>query len=105
MGCYTYLTEDEFRRFVWVEDAEVNSVFQEVRRINPVWYINQTTHIKERWFRKPTVETRFDVYEVFEYPTGNFSKPEVRVQMSCNTKANVLNFLYGLNIGYHFKNP
>lgn len=101
----TYLSESEFERFTKVEDSDVNEVFQQIRAINPVWYINQTTNLKKRWFRKPIIQTRFDVYEVYEYPSGNFSKPEVRVQISCNTKANVLNFLYGLNVGYNFRNP
>ena len=98
----TYLTENEISKFSQCEDEDVNEVLQEVRKISPVWFVDQRTEYQNRWFRKPLEVTTFNVYENYQYPHGNFSLPEVRCQMSCNTKANVLNFLYGLNVGYHF---
>lgn len=99
----TWLSDDEFERFAICEDKDVNEVLQQIRKINPVWFVDQRTNMIKRFLRKPVVETTFTLYEIYEYPTGNFSKPEVRIQMSANTKSLLLNFLYGLNVGYHFQ--
>lgn len=101
MGAYTWLSEMEFDRFSKVEDKEVNEVLQQVREINPVWFIDERHNYKKRLFRPIKKETMYTVYEVFVM-NGVVSKPEVRVQMSVVTKRDLLNFLYGLNIGYHF---
>lgn len=97
----TWLNEDEFERFSKVEDEDMNEVLQQVREINPVWYIDERTHYISRFLRKPIKQVDYTVYEIYEY-NGIISKPEVRIQTSCGTKSNVMNFLFGLNIGYHF---
>lgn len=98
----TWLTDNEFELYSTCDDIDVNEVLQQIREINPVWFVDKRTHIVKRFLRKPISQDRFTLYQVFEYPKGNSSKPEVRIQMSANTKANLLNFLYGLNVGYHF---
>lgn len=100
----TWLSDGEFELYSSCYDKAVNEVLQEVRAINPVWFVDERTETIKRLFRRPITQQRFTLYEVFEYPKGNSSKPEVRIQMSANTKSNILNFLYGLNVGYNLKN-
>ncbi len=99
----TWLSDSEFERYSQCEDKDVNEVLQQVRSVNPVWFVDQREYVTKSWFRKPLIEVRFTLYEIYEYPTGNWSKPEVREQVSVYDKRSLLNFLYGLNVGYHFK--
>lgn len=98
----TWLNDSEFERYSTVEDENINEVFQQVREINPIWFIDERIHYIKRFLRKPIKQVNYTVYEVYEY-NGIVSKPEVRIQMSATTKRDVLNFFYGLNVGYHFK--
>ncbi len=96
----TWLSDSEFERYSTVKDADINEVLQEVRKIKPIWFVDEQTHIIERFLRKPVNETHYTVYQIYKV-NGISSYPEVRVQMSVSTKRDLLNFLYGLNVGYH----
>lgn len=96
----TWLSENEFERYSKVEDSEVNEVFQMVREFEDIWFIDERIHYNKRLLRKSVKEVTYTVHQVYEF-NGVVSKPEVRIQMSVSTKRDVLNFLYGLNVGYH----
>ncbi len=97
----TWLSENEFERYSKVEDPDVNEVFQMVRKFEDIWFIDERVNYINRLFRKPIKETTYTIHQVYEF-NGIVSKPEVRIQLSVSTKQDVLNFLYGLNVGYHF---
>lgn len=94
MGAYTWLSDSEFELYSKVDDKDINEVFQQVRAINPGWFIHERADYIERFLRKPVKQINYTVYQL-QY------RSEVRLQMSCTTKRDVLNFLYGLNIGYN----
>lgn len=96
MGCYTWLSDSEFELYSRVDDIDINSVLQEVRRIDAGWYISERKWERKRFLRKPVEDTTYQIYQ-------QTLKPEVRCQMSAHTKRDVLNFLYGLNVGLHHK--
>lgn len=102
----TWLTEQQFKLYSQCSDKEVNEVLQEVRKFEPIWFVDQRQYEVERWLRKPLIRTYFTLYQIYQGPYGNSSYPEVRVQSSISTKNDLLNFLYGLNVGYnHSFNP
>jgi len=101
MGCYTYLSKELLEKYSTVKDEAINIVLQEVRSIEPIWYVRKM-EIEERKgvFRKPV--TRI-AYTLFESQDENKNYSEVYYQSSVNSKRDLLNFLYGLNIGLHRK--
>jgi len=99
----TYFGSHEYDRISKCDDPDVNEVLQEIRKIYPHWFVEQRTDIQKRLFGKPKTTITFSVYESYQYPHGNFSWPEVRVQTSCWDKRTTLNFLYGLNTGLHLQ--
>lgn len=95
MGCYTWLSEYEFLKYSKVDDTEINEVLQEVRSIDTRWYISERKFKRKRFLRKPIEEITYQVYQ-------ETLMPEVRCQMSAYIKRDVLNFLYGLNVGLNY---
>jgi hypothetical protein len=89
---------------VFVQDKTLSErgMLDKFNSITPHWFVEQRDHLETSWFKKHKTVTTFSVYESYEYPTGNFSWPEVRIQTSCCDKRTTLNFLYGLNTGLHF---
>ena len=95
MGCYTWLSEYEFLKYSKVDDIEINEVLQEVRSIDMRWYISERKFKRKRFLRKSVEEVTYQIYQ-------ETLMPEVRCQMSAYTKRDVLNFLYGLNVGLNY---
>lgn len=97
MGAYTWLSDMEFKKYSKVSDKEVNEALQEVRSVMPEWYINERIeYTKSWWFGNDIPIITYTVYQRAQ-PTYE----EVRHQLSCSKKQDVLNLLYGLYMGYH----
>lgn len=94
---YTWLSEWQFKECSHSKDKDIDEVLQEVRKISPIYYV-QERQIRKGFF-KSKIETFYTLYEA----TGTEKDMEVRFQSSVRTKSDLLNFLYGLNIGLHFK--
>lgn len=99
MGMYTWLSDQEFERYSTVTDTGINEALQEVRSVMPEWYIQEISYTdRSNWFKKPKTKYR---YNVFHRSRPNDSS--VRYQISATIRYEVLNLLYGLYIGYKFK--
>lgn len=97
MGAYTWLTDDEFKLFTRIEsDEDIDEALVEVRSVMPNWFIDERTETRKSFWGKKTTTTRYTVYH---RQKEDYS--EVRIQMSAVNKAQVLNLLYGLYMGYH----
>jgi hypothetical protein len=92
---YTWLRDWEFQEYSQNKDEEINEVLQQVRRIDPRWYVSERQIIKRKFFKKET-QTFYTLYESTGYM-------EVRFQTSVVTKRDLMNFLFGLSTGYHLK--
>ena len=92
---YTWLTSFEFQEYSESKDKEINEVLQKVRKVDPRWYVSEREIVKRGFFKKK-IETFYTLYE-------NTGDTEVRYQTSVVTKGDLMNFLFGLNTGYHFK--
>ncbi|HEY9363869.1 MAG TPA: hypothetical protein VIQ00_11440 [Chitinophagaceae bacterium] len=92
---YTWLTSFEFQEYSESKDKEINEVLQQVRKFDPRWYVSEREIVKRGFFKKK-IETFYTLYE-------NTGDTEVRYQTSVVTKGDLMNFLFGLNAGYHFK--
>lgn len=93
MGCYTYFTDQEAETYTKVEDGEINKVLQQIREVWPVWYISEREIEYKKRIWGATIKEKF--YIVYQ----SFGHMEYRMQWSCHGKKDVLNFLYGLNVG------
>lgn len=96
MGAYTWLNDREFEAYSHVADADIEEAIQEVRSVMPEWYIQeQLNTYKSFWYKTITTKT----YTVYNKQKEDYN--EVRIQLSASTKAQVLNLLYGLYMGYY----
>lgn len=99
MGMYTWLSDQEFDSYSTVTDTGINEALQEVRSVMPEWYIHERVyHTPKTWWQKAKTDYAYTVY--------HRSKPdysEVRHQLSATTRDEILNLLYGLYMGYKFK--
>lgn len=69
MACCTYLTDQEFKDYSKVEDADLNDVFQELRAISTDWYLQERKYpVSRGWFRKPRIETKYSVFKTTMKP-------------------------------------
>jgi len=96
---YTWLSDQEFDSYSTVTDTGINEALQEVRSVMPDWYIQENSYnVRPNWFKKPKTKYTYNVF-----CRTNSDSNEARYQMSATTRYEVLNLLYGLYMGYKFK--
>lgn len=95
MGLYCYMFDQETEKYTQVEDKEINEVLQEVRKVWPEWFVQERTIEYKKRIWGPVISER--IYTIYQ----SFGGMEYREQISAYNKRDVLNFLYGLNLGLH----
>jgi len=97
MGMYTWLSTEEFERFSYVTDKELNELLADVRDLMPEVYISERVEIKRSWWGRETHTTRYTIY--------NRCRPDLdevhHMNLPSGNAGYVANYLYGLINGYH----
>lgn len=107
MPITTYLSNAERESWNFVDDKDINEIFQDVRKIDNRWLIETRPFVVKKFFKTKTVVLYSLYYDfVHEAQIINFP-PESSESCSINTiigKSSIMSYLLGLLAGYEHRN-
>ena len=105
MGLYTYISDNEIKKWRKVKDEHINTLLQEALEIDKTLMISSHNFLfKKRWFKKNIYKNTYTVYHEQIGKKGQRFY-EAREQMSASgEKRVVLAYLYGIINGFNIKN-
>lgn len=104
MPITTFLNNNDKIKFTSVTDKELNNLFQEVRKIDNRYLLQEKIFIKKKLFTKLIIEKNYTLYFDYLYPDSNRDIQIVNLNDDIfgidNTKNNIMNYFYGFLAGY-----
>ena len=97
MTVTTFLNDYEKKTYVAVGDKEVNELFQEVRKIDNRYLLQEQIRVEKKFLRKPIITTHYILY--FDYLAPQSDWDIQIVNLDHHSKEVVCSYFYGFLSG------